>query len=253
MPFTFSHPAIVLPFGWIGQRYFSMTALIIGSMTPDFEYFLRLKVRSDFSHTLFGVFWFDLPLGIILCFVFHLLVKKLLFKNLPSFLQSRFNNFIDFDFIDYFKKHFLIVIFSLLLGAFSHLFWDGFTHHDGFFVELFPVLSIKSVYGVISIFTIPIFPFPLFKFLQHLSTLVGGICISFWIYKLPNLSSVYPISIKYWVSVFGCFVVLLSIRILVMANFHIGDFIVSGISLMLLSLVLMGVVEKFLHKKIPTS
>ncbi len=71
MPFTFSHPAIVLPFGLIGQRYFSMTALIIGSMTPDFEYFLRLRVRSDFSHTLFGVFWFDLPLGIVLCFVFH--------------------------------------------------------------------------------------------------------------------------------------------------------------------------------------
>lgn len=243
MPFTFSHLAIVLPFGLVGQRYFSMTALIIGSMTPDFEYFLRLKVRSDFSHTLFGVFWFDLPLGIILCFVFHLLVKNSLFKNLPSFLQIRFNNFLDFDFIDYFKKHFLIVIFSLILGAFSHLFWDGFTHHDGFFVEFFPILQTKTIF----------YSIPVFKILQHLSTPVGGIYIAFWVYKLPKLSSVYPISIKYWLFVFGCFVVLFSVRILVMDNFHIGDFIVSGISLMLLSLVLVGVVEKFFHKKIPTS
>ena len=244
MPFTFSHPAIVLPFGWIGQRYFSMTALIIGSMTPDFEYFLRFEVRSDFSHTLFGVFWFDFPLGIILCFVFHLFVKKSLFKNLPSFLQIRFNGLLDFDFIDNFKKHFLSVIFSLLLGAFSHLFWDAFTHQDGFFVEFFPILQTKTIF----------YSIPVFKILQHLSTLLGGTFIALWIYKFPKLSSVYPISVKYWFHVFGYFVFLFSIRIFLIYyfqdNFHIGNIIVSGISLMLLSLILVGISDKFYHKKI---
>ncbi|WP_338814287.1 DUF4184 family protein [Bernardetia sp. Wsw4-3y2] len=244
MPFTFSHPAIILPFGFVGKRYFSLTALIIGSTTPDFEYFLRLRVRSDFSHTLFGVFWFDLPLGIALCFVFHLLVKKSLFKNLPFFLQTRFNDCLGFDFIDYFKKHFLVVISSLLLGAFSHLFWDGFTHHYGFFVELFSVLQTKTIF----------YSIPVFKILQHLSTLLGGICIALWVYKLPKTSEiVYSISFNYWFSVFSCFVFLFFIRILLMyyfqESFHVGNFIVSGISLMLLSLILVGTFEEFYTTK----
>ena len=51
MPFTFAHPAIVLPF-YKKPKFFSMTTLIIGSMSPDFEYFLRVKIKSDMSHTL---------------------------------------------------------------------------------------------------------------------------------------------------------------------------------------------------------
>jgi hypothetical protein len=174
-----------------------------------------------------------------------LLVKNSLFKNLPSFLQSRCNDFLDFDFIDYFKNHFLIVIFSLLLGAFSHLFWDGFTHHDGFFVELFPILQTKTVF----------YSIPVFKILQHLSTLLGGICIVFWVYKLPqNSKIIYSISTKYWFSDFACFAVLFSIRLFVtyyfQEKFHVGNIIVSGISLMMLSLILVGIFEKFYPKKI---
>lgn len=76
MPFTFSHPAIVLPITRLPNRFVSATGLIIGSLTPDFEYFLRLNLHSAYSHTIAGVFWFDLPLGIILAFLFHLIVKK---------------------------------------------------------------------------------------------------------------------------------------------------------------------------------
>ncbi|SEF46838.1 protein of unknown function [Flavobacterium urumqiense] len=42
MPFTFSHPAIILPF--LKNKKLSATALIIGSMSPDFEYFFRMKM-----------------------------------------------------------------------------------------------------------------------------------------------------------------------------------------------------------------
>ncbi|MCX8731134.1 DUF4184 family protein [Gilliamella sp. B2969] len=34
-----------------------MTAIIIGSMSSDFEYFLRMKIKSDMSHTLIMVFF----------------------------------------------------------------------------------------------------------------------------------------------------------------------------------------------------
>ncbi|WP_240482010.1 DUF4184 family protein [Flavobacterium psychrophilum] len=39
MPFTFSHPAIILPLRYLPRQWFSLTGLIIGSLTPDFEYF----------------------------------------------------------------------------------------------------------------------------------------------------------------------------------------------------------------------
>jgi len=43
MPFTFSHPAIVLPLATLRRQWISATGLIIGSITPDFEYFIRMK------------------------------------------------------------------------------------------------------------------------------------------------------------------------------------------------------------------
>lgn len=85
MPFTFSHPAIVLPLAFLPKKIISITGLIIGSLTPDFEYFIRMKLSSEYSHTISGVFLFDLPLGIILTFLFHGIVRNKLIDNLPRF------------------------------------------------------------------------------------------------------------------------------------------------------------------------
>jgi len=88
MPFTFSHPAIVLPLTFKRLKL-SATALIIGSMVPDFEYFIRMTDHSRYSHTIAGLFWFDLPMGLLICFVYHGVVKDQLFNNLPPFLKQR--------------------------------------------------------------------------------------------------------------------------------------------------------------------
>ena len=57
MPFTFSHPALILPLKYFPNKWFSLTGLVIGSLTPDFEYFLRMRIKSVYSHTLEGIFW----------------------------------------------------------------------------------------------------------------------------------------------------------------------------------------------------
>ena len=93
MPFTFSHPAIVLPLTYFPKKWFSLTGLVIGSLTPDFEYFLRMRIKSNYSHTIDGLFWFDLPLGLLLAFIFHDIVRNSLFDNLPTFFKSRFSAF----------------------------------------------------------------------------------------------------------------------------------------------------------------
>jgi hypothetical protein len=84
MPFTFSHPALVLPLYAAGKKYLSLPGLVMGSIAPDFEYFLRMKKGiSYYSHTTAGLLYFNLPLSLVLLFVFHEIVRNLLILHLP--------------------------------------------------------------------------------------------------------------------------------------------------------------------------
>lgn len=238
MPFTFSHPAIILPLTYLPRKWFSLTGLVIGSLTPDFEYFLRMRIKSNYSHTLDGLFWFDLPLGILLAFIFHNLVRETLFDNLPGFLRSRFSIFTAFNWNDYFKRNAIVIIISILIGAASHILWDGFTHHDGYFVELFPSLT-----NTVDLFSLQT---PIFKILQHSSTTIGGLAIAYVIYKLPVSKTLEgSVSSKYWITVSGLTLIIFSIRLLSgLELIQYGDVIASVISAVLLSLVMTPVILK---------
>lgn len=235
MPFTFSHPAIILPLVKLPKNWISLTGLVIGSMTPDFEYFLRMQVKSSYSHTIDGLFWFDLPLGILLAFVFHNLVRNRLFDQLPLFFKSRFSGFKDFDWNSHFKKNWPVILISALVGAASHLFWDSFTHQTGYFVQLIPVLS-KTV----EIFHIQI---PVFKILQHSSSIFGGLFIVLVIFKMPadkNVSS--NINPKYWLTFSVIAFMIVLIRVLTGLSIRsYGNLIVTGISAVLFSLILTSI------------
>jgi hypothetical protein len=122
MPFTFSHPAIVLPLENISGKTLSLTGLVIGSITPDFEYFIRMKIQSNYSHSLPGLFWFDLPLGLLLTFIYHFIVRNQLISNLPKILNRKLSAFKHFDWLTYFKQNWIKVIVSILIGAALHLF-----------------------------------------------------------------------------------------------------------------------------------
>ena len=121
-----------------------MTGLVIGSLTPDFEYFFRMRIKSNYSHAIDGLFWFDLPLGILLAFIFHNIVRDSLINNLPTILNSRFSVFTNFDWNGHFRRNWFVVTISILSGAASHIFWDSFTHDHGYFVQNIPALQ-KSV------------------------------------------------------------------------------------------------------------
>lgn len=136
MPFTFSHPAAVVPLAYLPKKWVSVSALIIGSITPDFEYFIRMRHIKTISHTLYGVLWFDLPLGLILLFIFNVIVKDALIDHLPVFLNRRFSNFKSNVQEKRIRKNIIIILLSLLVGIFSHLIWDRVTHKTGEFVEL---------------------------------------------------------------------------------------------------------------------
>jgi len=238
MPFTFSHPAIILPLTYLPKRWISLTGLVIGSLTPDFEYFIRFKIQSNYSHTVSGLLWFDLPLGILLAFLFHNLIRDQLYINLPPFLKSRLMSATSFNWNLYFRKNWIVVIFSTLMGAFSHVLWDSFTHNHGYFVE-----SISLLKSSVELFGIQV---PILKILQHTSTILGGIAIAYVLWKLP-VENIAPNGkgFKFWTIASFIVIAIIMIRLLTGLSFlQYGNVITSGISAGIISLIITSVISK---------
>lgn len=231
MPFTFSHPAIVLPLAYLPRQWVSLTGLVIGSLTPDFEYFLRMRILSHYSHTIDGIFWFDLPLGLLLSFTFYNIVRDSLFDNLPMFLKSRVSACRQLDWNGHFEKNWLVVIISILIGAASHILWDSFTHEHGYFVQRIPALSNTANFWGEQV--------PILKILQHSSTFVGGLVVALAIYKLPIDKTVTgDINLTYWMIVAGLTLTIMAVRIFSGLELkQYGNVIVTAISAVLISLI----------------
>lgn len=236
MPFTFSHPAIILPF--LKNKKLSATGLIVGAMSPDFEYFFRMKMQGDIGHTFLGMFLVDIPLGILVAFIFHELIKRPLIDNLPSFFKERVTVLYEMNWLSYFKSNAHIVMVSLLLGVISHIFWDAFTHETGYFVQRISFLNSKLL-GI-----------PFYKITQHLSSLIGIILIFFYIYRLPaTVKEQDEINLKYWFLVVFITIIVLGARFAFgMTLKQIGSVVVSAISSVFLGLTFTGLI--FLNRKI---
>jgi len=242
MPFTFSHPVIVLPLKKINKNWFSLTGLIIGSLMPDFEYFIHMRLQNVYGHSIFGIFWFCLPLGLLCCFVFHNIVRNDLFRNLPSFLKSRLIIYCEFCWNKYFLKNWFIVILSIIIGSFSHILWDNFTHSYGYFVKLIPLLSYEIYFRN--------FIIPIYKILQHSGTIIGAIIIFFIILRFPRYENKDNIkfSISYWGMIFLITNVSLIINLINGLNIkYYGNIIVIIISGFLLSIIIVPIVYKIKH------
>ena len=158
MPFTFSHPAIVIGLSKSKLRL-SLTALVAGSIVPDFEFFFRLKQTHNYAHHWPGVLVFDIPVAVFLCFLYHAYVKQTIILHLPKWFRSRFKEAVSFNWNKYVVENKTNVFTSLLIGIVSHLLWDAFTHDDGAFVLLISFLSSTvllagnavPVYGILQV------------------------------------------------------------------------------------------------------
>jgi hypothetical protein len=230
MPFTPAHSAIVLPL--LKKRSLSATTLVVGSMAPDFEYFFTMSVDSEHSHTLAGLLYFNVPVVFFLSFIFHQVVKKNLILNLPTFFASKFEDTLRVNFYSIVRGRPLIFILSSILGAASHLFWDSFTHEDGYFVQKlwFYEGTIVPYEGA---------RYPLFYALQHISTYAGLFFVGIYIlFKRRSALQTKP-SFLYWTFVMLVTISLVYIRFLVQPNdYQIGSLVVTTISSLCIALVL---------------
>ncbi len=175
MPFTFCHPAIILPL--TKSKNLSTSALIIGSTAPDFEYFIRMDLIRTHSHDFWSIFYFNIPITILLYFIFQLIVKTPLINNSTSFFYNRFNRFKAQKQNLLSLKNLIIIILSAGIGNFSHLLWDSFTHKEGFFEGQLPFL-LESFHFLNKDVVV-------FQFLQTWSSIIGGLYILYFIYKMP--------------------------------------------------------------------
>lgn len=175
MPNPIAHPAVSIPFTKVGLVF---SALVIGSITPDFGYLVHLVSFqiSNFSHTALGLILFDLPAGLILLWLFHTILKWPMLSLLPESLQRRLIKHAQgFSFGP--RKRFGLLLLSLLVGSLTHVIWDSFTHDYGLTVEQFALLRI------------PIGSMPLYTILQYLSSILGvGILLYWFIRWLPTAS-----------------------------------------------------------------
>ncbi|HEY4785699.1 MAG TPA: DUF4184 family protein [Bacteroidales bacterium] len=232
MPFTLSHAALVLPATYLPKKTYSLTGLVVGSFVPDFEYFIRMRDYSVYSHTWLGVLWFDLPLGIILAWLFHAVVRDALIENLPKGLFARFAHVKGFNWTEHFRKNWAIVVVSIIIGTASHIFWDDFTHGEGYFVKHISFLREHTMFFGNFI--------PNYSFAQHLSTLVGGAILWYAIWKMPKNEDVsqHP-SKSYWINAVLISVLILSLRLIAGLNYRSFDqLIVNAISAGLMALII---------------
>jgi hypothetical protein len=232
MPFTFSHPAIILPL--LEHRKISATALVVGSMSPDFEYFFRMKMQSEISHSFLGILLIDFPLGFLVMCVFHGIIKNSLIDHLPSFFKARLQLLKNNNWFTYLKNNVLVVCISFIIGALSHLFWDSMTHWDGYIVQRVAFLNA------------PILNISIYKLMQHLSSIVGLAIILHFIYKLPVLPTTPTVNpIKYWMAVTLITSVILTLRFSFGLQLQeVGSLIVSILFSGMIALTVVGLFYK---------
>jgi hypothetical protein len=135
-------------------------------MAPDFVYFTTLSPGSIFSHSIPGVLFYCVPAGVIALWLFHFVLKRPMSSLLPASHQQRLVPWMNvFSFGP--CRHFLLIVLSLVIGGFTHIIWDSFTHADGWPVVHFPALS----------FTVQVTwfgPSQFYRILQHGSTVFGA-------------------------------------------------------------------------------
>lgn len=170
MPFTLAHAAAAFPLRRFGLVF---SALILGTFAPDLEYFLRLAPDDGYGHTLNGLFLLTLPLALITLWLFHVVVKRPLIGLLPSGIARRLAIHAD-EFSFRGPVHFGLIVLSILVGAATHLAWDSLTHKNTWPYRNWDILR----EGV----TLPFLgSLPIYKILQHGSTVLGIGVLSVWV------------------------------------------------------------------------
>jgi hypothetical protein len=140
MPFTISHAAAVLPFARPLARWRLLSAAVIGSMVPDFGWFLPWRPARFETHSADALLTFCLPVGLATYWAFQRLIRTPVMELLPPGAYSRWReSAAPADYTN--LKQWILVACTVMAGAFTHLVWDAFTHEGGRGLRMIPALE----------------------------------------------------------------------------------------------------------------
>jgi hypothetical protein len=183
MPWTFAHPAAVLPLRKLANAAcLSFPALLIGCITPDVVYHLGRWDWGRLTHSPIGLLLVDVPIGVCLLWCGSTLQAPLA-GLLPEPHQQVLMNA---RFLQAGWRRAGITCLSLALGATTHLLWDSFTHATAFFVQAFEWLAWPV-------------PFPgkeirVYTLLQHGGTLAGVAALTIsYCRQCVRISGIHPL------------------------------------------------------------
>jgi hypothetical protein len=145
-----------------------MSALMIGTWTPDFEYVLLLRPGGKFGHTPLGLLVFCLPVGLLAWAMFRTLVAPALLPLLPPGLETRVRTQLRARH----ERDVVAAAAAVLLGALSHVAWDAVGHSRPA-IRWFPALLAPAFPSLLP-------HVPWYALIQHGSSLVGTIVLCAW-------------------------------------------------------------------------
>lgn len=185
MPFTVSHAAAVLPLQRFGKLQLPLTALMIGSMAPDFGYFFSHEASRAMTHSFPGLITFSLPAGLAVWLFYVAVLEKATITLLTDRWHTRFAHT---DSIT--ASLILRAAVAIVLGAFTHLLWDAVTHRATFATDAFPaLLGPTPGFGWL----------PIYHLLHGLSSVIGLVILVIWarnLHRQPAKSLIRPYRIS---------------------------------------------------------
>ena len=135
--------------------------------------------------------------------------------ELPAAYRNKFMDVVGFNWKAYAAANKTTILLSLFVGILSHVAWDAFTHYDGFFVTLMPVLrSNISIMGK---------TIPAYLFLQIFSSLAGMWLVYRSIAKMPvSATENFPVktNIYYWPAFIIVFTIIVISRICIWPEYN---------------------------------
>lgn len=179
MPFTIAHAAAVLPLQGRHSRL-PLAALMIGSMAPDFAYFLPTDLDRASSHDFEGVFLFCLPVGLALWLLFTRLMERPTIELLPRAWRERVPRSDELS-----PRTLIFAALAVVLGALTHVAWDAFTHINTPITNAIPFFQVE-------LFSTDGRSFRVYRLLQYLSSVFGLAALAWWAWNLRRAPTPRP-------------------------------------------------------------
>jgi membrane-bound metal-dependent hydrolase YbcI (DUF457 family) len=172
MPFTIAHSVTAKPLHRLSGGRLLLPGLAVGAMAPDFEYLVHLSPTRTIGHTIPGLFVLCLPSALVVLLLWHRLVGPVLATLLRPGTGGLTNGWADLVRFGP-PAQFARLCASIVIGSFSHITWDAFTHSGGAVVNLWSGFSHQIGPGAL----------PVYRWLQYGCSVFGMALLGVWAHR----------------------------------------------------------------------